>query len=462
MSVLTLALVADVVLKATLVLGLAGLAAARSRTRLRRHPSLGLDAGCRGRAPGARPARHRAALGAAAAARHSDRRAPRVLRRARRARRRRARGNTGAAEKAMLPRPIPRRSPPRAGLDPRSLLGFVWLAGALLVAAPLLVGTAPRLRARPAPRGVLVAATGPRCCATSPGRSRSGAPVRLLRGRPKSMPMAWGLLRPAVVLPEDAEGWSVEQRRAVLTHELGHVKRHDCLTQALAQAACAVYWFHPLAWIAAWRLRVERERACDDLVLRAGASGPDYADHLLQLARGARARAGPAWALAMARPSQLEGRLLAILDPSLDRRGPTRARPRSRWPRRCCWPSVLAGLEPWERPVSASTSLAFETLGADGLASTPRPAQEAGRAAGAVQSTPPPSPQRPARRESPTADSVVAALAEAVRDSDPEVRRQAVHSLGEMRAEGAARRSRVRSRTRTATCAPRRPLRSAR
>ncbi len=136
--------------------------------------------------------------------------------------------------------------------------------------------------------------------------------------------MAWGLLRPAVVLPEDAEGWSVEQRRAVLTHELGHVKRHDCLTQALAQVACAVYWFHPLAWVAAWRLRVERERACDDLVLRAGASGPDYADHLLQLARGARAAAGPAWALAMARPSQLEGRLLAILDPSLDRRGPTR------------------------------------------------------------------------------------------------------------------------------------------
>jgi hypothetical protein len=133
-------------------------------------------------------------------------------------------------------------------------------------------------------------------------------PVRLLRGRARSMPMAAGLLHPAVLLPEDAEAWPGEQRRAVLTHELGHVKRHDCLTQALAHAACAVYWFHPLAWVAAWRLRVERERPATTSCCGRGRR-PDYADQLLQLARGGRGSSGPVWALAMARPSRLQGRL---------------------------------------------------------------------------------------------------------------------------------------------------------
>jgi beta-lactamase regulating signal transducer with metallopeptidase domain/protocatechuate 3,4-dioxygenase beta subunit len=154
------------------------------------------------------------------------------------------------------------------------------------------------------------------------GQSRR---VVLLRGDRAVMPMTWGLIRPVIVLPADAESWDNERRRGVLLHELAHVRRLDCLTQMIGRAACAVWWFHPLAWIAERQMRIERERACDDIVLLAGARASDYADHLLEIARNLRSgHAATLGGLAMARPSQLEARLRAILDPVRCRRGPSR------------------------------------------------------------------------------------------------------------------------------------------
>jgi beta-lactamase regulating signal transducer with metallopeptidase domain len=128
-----------------------------------------------------------------------------------------------------------------------------------------------------------------------------------------SSPLATGLFRAAIVLPRTALTWTDDRRRAVLLHELAHIRRHDCRVQLLAQIACAIYWFNPLVWFAASELRSERERACDDHVLHFGAQASSYAAHLLDIARDLRPTISPSAALAMARPSELEGRLLSVL-----------------------------------------------------------------------------------------------------------------------------------------------------
>jgi hypothetical protein len=146
-------------------------------------------------------------------------------------------------------------------------------------------------------------------------RDRPGVQVRVLQATGPAMPMTWGIRRPTILLPAEANAWPLDRRRDVLLHELAHVKRYDFLIQLIARIACAVYWFHPLVWLAATRLREERERACDDRLLRAGAKPSAYATHLLEIARCLRAaRATSLASVAMARPGQLATRLIDVLD----------------------------------------------------------------------------------------------------------------------------------------------------
>jgi beta-lactamase regulating signal transducer with metallopeptidase domain len=156
-------------------------------------------------------------------------------------------------------------------------------------------------------------------------RLRIGRMVTLLRGEHASVPMTWGIVRPVVLLPAEADEWSEERRTVVLAHELAHIRRWDALTQWIAHLAVAVHWYNPLVWAAARRLRQEREQACDDAVLALGARPTEYADHLLSIVRSLGTASGPAAALAMARRSQFEGRLLAILDAAVPRTGVGRA-----------------------------------------------------------------------------------------------------------------------------------------
>ena len=141
--------------------------------------------------------------------------------------------------------------------------------------------------------------------------------VRLCSSSVVSTPLTWGWATPIILLPEDALDWAEEHRRIVLRHELAHIARGDALSQLVAGVACALYWFHPLVWVAERRLRAECERACDDRVVSLGTPAADYAAHLLEVARSARAFGAPGFlSVAMARPSQLEGRLLAVLNGS--------------------------------------------------------------------------------------------------------------------------------------------------
>jgi TonB family protein len=150
--------------------------------------------------------------------------------------------------------------------------------------------------------------------------------VDVLEIKPGCMPMAFGVLRPAILMPADAHDWSEEKQRIVMLHELAHVRRGDAATHLLARAATAVYWWNPLAWMAWREFLKEGERAADDLVLNTGARASEYAGHLLEIARTMQGSPVMAWAApAIARRSQLEGRLLSILDSSVNRAAPSRA-----------------------------------------------------------------------------------------------------------------------------------------
>ncbi|HSP17338.1 MAG TPA: M56 family metallopeptidase [Thermoanaerobaculia bacterium] len=144
--------------------------------------------------------------------------------------------------------------------------------------------------------------------------------VRLLRSERVSVPVVWGLARPVLLLPASSIDWPAERLRVVLLHELAHIKRWDGLTLLVTKAAVALFWFHPLMWSLERLGRAECERACDDLVLESGTKPSDYAEHLLSIAK-ALPQVDPfrSVTLAMSRRSQLEGRLLSILQPHVRR-----------------------------------------------------------------------------------------------------------------------------------------------
>ncbi len=143
-------------------------------------------------------------------------------------------------------------------------------------------------------------------------------PAALLSSDETEVPLTAGVLRPVLVLPRAARAWGAERRRVVLLHELAHVRRRDTLARLAAEVVAALYWFHPLAHAAVRRLLRDGERAADDLVLTAGTRPSDYAAQLVAIVKSLTAPP-ERWALAMARPSQVEERVRAILDPAARR-----------------------------------------------------------------------------------------------------------------------------------------------
>ena len=126
-------------------------------------------------------------------------------------------------------------------------------------------------------------------------------------------PLTWGAIRPVILLPTYVDGWSAEQRDVVIRHERAHIERRDWLWQAFAQVMTAVFWFHPLVWLAAAQMRQEAEHAADDATLTGGVQAPDYADRLMAVARQLSGHS-PDAAVAMVRKPALTSRIAAILD----------------------------------------------------------------------------------------------------------------------------------------------------
>ena len=149
--------------------------------------------------------------------------------------------------------------------------------------------------------------------------------MQLLQSEHPSLLVTWGLLRPKVILPRAAQSWTEDRVAIVLRHELAHIRRGDWVVQIAGEILRTAYWFNPLLWIACIRLRQESEQACDDEVLSSGIEGPDYATHLVELARLLKAESAPRLpAPAIARSSSLERRIRAMLDARLTRTPATR------------------------------------------------------------------------------------------------------------------------------------------
>lgn len=147
------------------------------------------------------------------------------------------------------------------------------------------------------------------------------ANVTLLVTTTRNVLATSGIVRPRVLLPADARAWPVDRIRAVLCHEFAHICRSDWAVQVAAEILCAIFWFSPLMWMACTRLRRESEQACDDVVLGAGAvRPPDYAAHLLELARSCRTPGRLSPAMTMARRSTLQRRIAAMLNRGIDHR----------------------------------------------------------------------------------------------------------------------------------------------
>ena len=190
-----------------------------------------------------------------------------------------------------------------------NLLLAVWVAGAALFLFPVMAGLwqirSLRRTGLPWQRGQLVVQT----LALDVGIHRR---VEVLLHAAIPGPMTCGVARPVIVLPEDAEDWNPEDLNSAIRHELEHVRRCDSLSSCLARVVGAVYWFHPMVWVAWRRLVLEAERSCDDAVLRCS-EATAYADQLVRLARRLSAAQRSPF-LAMANRADLTTRVGAVLN----------------------------------------------------------------------------------------------------------------------------------------------------
>ncbi len=228
---------------------------------------------------------------------------------------------TEVAAGTMATAPVPATIP--AASRVATWAAIVWAAGVVVCLLPLILG---RLSLRRIRRGAQPAGAAWATLIEQASRQVGLArPVTVQVTKRRTMPLVWGLARPHLLLPAEAETWPAERRRVVLLHELAHVRRYDCAAKVVARAACALHWFNPMAWLALRWMEIEAEAACDDLVLAAGEKPSDYAGHLLETVASLPCpRMTAPSSISLARPSRLEGRLLRILDDRRSRRQLTR------------------------------------------------------------------------------------------------------------------------------------------
>lgn len=185
-----------------------------------------------------------------------------------------------------------RSASPTAPLSRDSVLLLVWSACVLLLTIVLayhVVRFTWLLRSASAPSPVMSRLV---CrCAGQLGIRRH---VDLRVHERLSCPMVWGLFRPVILLPGHlARDLNEAELSTILLHELAHVKRYDCVVNWVQVLTGVVFFFNPLVWLANRQMRIEREKACDDMVLSAsGLKRREYARSLLKALQETPSRPG--------------------------------------------------------------------------------------------------------------------------------------------------------------------------
>jgi uncharacterized protein (TIGR03435 family) len=107
--------------------------------------------------------------------------------------------------------------------------------------------------------------------------------LRLVSSDSSLEPGVFGIARQVLLWPRDIDARLDDaQVHAILAHELAHARRRDNLTAAVHMLVEAIFWFHPLVWWIGARLVDERERACDEEVVRLGSEPHVYAESILK------------------------------------------------------------------------------------------------------------------------------------------------------------------------------------
>lgn len=190
-------------------------------------------------------------------------------------------------------------------------LVLAWLIGILFLGARLLWGRSRlhRIVSQAKGHGHLQALTD-RLSARSAVRTR----IRLLLSPACRVPFACGILRPAVLLPADAERWPQSRLKAALAHELAHIRRGDLVVQCAGYIVCVLFWFAPPVWLAYAAMLGEAETCCDQQVINWGFRGPEYARDILELARNCQGRILlPSTSSAIGRERMLKNRIRRVL-----------------------------------------------------------------------------------------------------------------------------------------------------
>ena len=171
-----------------------------------------------------------------------------------------------------------------------------WIAGVVVFSMRLLAGWRWTRRLRRAGAG---SAPGEwqRAVEELTRRMRVTAPVRLIESSLATAPAVVGWLRPLILVPAEAlASLPVEQVRALVAHELAHIRRHDYLVNILQSVVETVLFYHPGVWWVSAQVRAEREMCCDDLAVAATGDALIYATALADLDTRRRMRVAAALA----------------------------------------------------------------------------------------------------------------------------------------------------------------------